>query len=268
MKINLLINKVPFKFKELAKYFLFYFYKEKNILKKNISLKDYGRNRRAFLIATGPSIKELDLTLLKDEDCFTLSNAYLHDRIDIINPIFHFFAPFHKPLIKENFISWLKDADDKLPESTKIFLGHKSKDMVTENNIFNRREVNYMYLGSPFYNKISLLKQTPSPKTGTQMVLNLLIYMGYEEIYLIGCDHNILKSYGGVREHFYDSSKELRKNVENWGDITENLKSELDMFSIYKKYVKLAKKRNIRIVNLSRDSWLNFVEYKKFEDVL
>lgn len=261
-------KKAPLWFKEIIKYLMFIFYKDKRTLRSNLKYKNTKIGKRAFLIATGPSINKLDLNYLKSEDCFTISNAFLHDKIEVISPIFHIFAPYHEPLVKENYIEWLKKADNVLPPSTKILLGHKTREMVAENKIFQSREIAYMYLGNPFYYNINLKRQVPSPKTGTHQALNMLIYMGYSEIYLIGCDHNILKFYGGKREHFYTSDQDKRVNVDYWTDITDNLKSELDMFNKYKRYLKLANKKNIKIYNLSKESWLNFIDYKDFDEVL
>lgn len=259
---------LPRNVKEIIKYFLYFFYRDKKIFKKNIHLKNQGNNKRAFLIATGPSINDFNLKKLRNEDCFTISNAYLHQNIKEIEPIYHFFIPYHKPLIKRNYIDWLKNSDSVLPERTNIFLSHKSKKMIEENNLFNNREVNYMYFGNPFFYNIDLTKQVPTPQTGPHMILNLLLYMDYDEIYLMGCDHNLLKNYYNNREHFYSDQREIRKNANYWSeDITEHLQAELKMFNIYKKYYNTANKKNIKIFNCSEESWLKFIEYKNFNDL-
>lgn len=97
-------------------------YPNKKLLGKNICLKTKGRGKVAFLLATGPSVKNENLKVLAGKDCYSASNFFLHEDIKTINPKFHFFAPYHEPLILENYIEWLRKGDRDLPAETKIFL--------------------------------------------------------------------------------------------------------------------------------------------------
>lgn len=239
---------------------------DKSILKQNRILKNVGKGKRAFLLATGPSIKEENLKLLDGEDCFSVSNFFLHEDIDIINPKMHFFAPYHKPLILKNYIDWLRLADKQLPPNTKIFLGHTTRNIVIKNNLFQKREVFYVYLSPRHTRNIDLTKQIKSPSTGPLMILPVLIYMGYSEIYLLGCDHNVLKDYKKNCTHFYEKKDDLRKNASDdkaWSDIVSELKSSLNVFAQYREYNNIALKSDVKIYNLSQESWLDVFEKKK-----
>jgi len=44
-----------------------------------------GKGKRAFLLAASSSSKQENLKLLAGEDCFSISNFYLHYDIRIIN---------------------------------------------------------------------------------------------------------------------------------------------------------------------------------------
>src|SRR5262245_2341778 len=108
----------------------FLFYTNKKILSKNKPFKGQGKGKRAFLLTTGPSIKIENLKLLEGEDCFSVSNFFLHEDISLIKPKFHFFAPYHPPLVLDNYIEWLQQADKQLPSETGIFLGHQTYNTV------------------------------------------------------------------------------------------------------------------------------------------
>ena len=249
----------------------FFLYSEKNILKKNKNLKDTWKGKRAFLLATWPSIKSEDLKQLTWEDCFSISNFFLHEDINTIKPKFHFFAPYHQPLILENFIEWLNNAHKILPKETKIFLWHTDEKYVKEYNLFPGREIFYLYL-SPFpsKSKVDITEPVLAPQTWPLMILPVLIYMWYKEIYLLGCDHNILKDYKKTVTNFYDKSKEIRKNSTDWkmrSNIINEFESNLNVFYQYDFYKKIIKKYKTKIINLSSDSRLDIFEFKKLNSL-
>lgn len=254
---------IPISIKKKIKWYL---WKDKHILNKNIELKDKGKGKRAFLLATGPSIKSENLKILEGEDCYSISNFFLHEDINRIKPKFHFFAPYHEPLILENYIQWLRNADNTLPKETKIFLGHTGCELVKKYNLFVNREVFYMYLDDSIeYKNIDLLKSVPAPQTGPLMIFNLLLYMNYDEIYLLGCDHNTLKDYGKTIENFYSKDKDIRKNATSgsaWGNIINELEANLKIFKSYEKIKRNHKK--MKIYNLSSESWIDCFEKKSF----
>lgn len=242
---------------------------DKSILRKNKQLCNVSRGKKAFVLATGPSVKQQDLSKLKGFDCFSISNFFLHEQITQISPLFHFFAPYHLPLNYTSFVKWLRDADERLPLSTKIFLGSKDRKIVEQNGVFKERDIYYMFLGSRNYSNINLLKPVPAPQTGVHMILNLLYYMGYSEIYLLGCDANFLKYYGSTRENFYDPKMDVRKNAgdtEVWGGIVNAYQYELNSHLIYQKYYNARGDRVI--VNLSEESWLETFPKRNYDETV
>lgn len=252
-------------------YFKYLLFTNKKILKNNKKLKDAGSNKRAFLLATGPSIKHQNLKLLAGEDCFSVSNFFLHDDINVINPKIHFFAPYHKPLILENYVDWLRQADKILPKDTKICLGHTTKEIVDEYSLFSDREVFYIYLTKIKPNKlfsIDLTGPIMGPQTGPLMIVPVLLYMGYKEICLVGCDHTVLRDYKRTINNFYNKEKDLRINAideNSWDDIILSHKSNINIFLQYQLYKKIANRKNIKIINLSDDTWLDIFPIINFD---
>lgn len=245
---------------------------EKNILNKNRTYKNLGVNKRAFLLATGPSIKLENIAKLKGEDCYTLSNFFLHRDLETICPKIHFFAPYHKPLIFENYIEWLKTADNKLPKSTNIFLDISNKRFIEDFKIFKNREVYYLKLSDkPIANDVDLTLDVLRPQTSPIMILSVLTYMGYEKIYLLGCDHTVLRDYGKVTSNFYGKGEDMRVNSTSgkaWFGIIEYLEATKNMFLQYKFYKNMIYNKKISIINLSQDSWLDLFPFDLLDNVI
>ena len=61
----------------------------KTILDKNIIFENKHKGKRAFVIVNGPSLKNQNLNLLKDEITFVVSAFYKHDVINIWQPTYY-----------------------------------------------------------------------------------------------------------------------------------------------------------------------------------
>ena len=244
----------------------FIFQKNKQMLLSNLDLKGKGNGRDAYIIATGPSLKGVDLAFLAGRDCFSVSNFILHPQLDVVCPQMHFFAPYHEPLVYEEYINWLASADRTLPKDTAVVLGLQTFETVEHYHLFPRRKVHYLSLEKVPLRMLPDLKwPVLSPQTSPIMILPMLHYMGYQRVFLLGCDHNILKNYGGAVENFYDVSQDPRSNStsgDNWkAGIVSHLEYALNVFNQYKFYKSVYEKSGMQIFNSSDTGWLDFFEY-------
>ena len=241
-----------------------------DLTKKNQSLKNSAQKKRCFVLATGASIKQQNLKLLAGEDCYSISNFFLHEDLNIIKPKFHFFAPYHEPLILENYIEWMNLADKTLPKETEMFLCDSNEYLVKQYNLFKNRKIHYLHFGPvdmPVNTDIT--KTIKAPQTGPIMMLPVMEYLGYKEIYLVGQDMNRLAYYGGTTPNFY--THDPRQNATNgnqWVDIIPELERTLIMFRQFNEYADYFKKREIEFYNLSPNSWLSFIAKKDFNEIL
>ncbi len=243
------------------------------VIFKNNNLKKFKKNNRAFLIATGPSLAQENLKLLKGEDCFTLSNAFLLNEINIIEPLLHFFAPHHYPITRKSFADWLKESDKILPTKTNIVMGYEDRSFKNQ-QIYKLREIFYLKISNKI-DKFHINIQKPLPKfqTGSLMILPVLIYMGYKKIYLLGCDHNQLKNFNSSIKNFYKESKDLRytkkkKINQSWLKLDKELNASLLVYKQYKEYNKIAKSRGVEIINLSKNSWLDLFKKEDLKKII
>lgn len=239
------------------------------LLKNNRQLKHQGSGKRCFVLATGPSIKEQDLKMLAGEDCFTVSNFYLHEDIKMIKPKLHFFAPYHEPLILENFIENWKQADKILPKETNIVLGLHSKAMIEKYHLFPERKIFYLDFRKLKHVRGDIEKSILAPQTGTMMIFPVLAYMGYTEINLLGCDMNMLKDYGKKVENFYvDDPRKNATDEGRWQGIFFELRTSLIMMEQYKMYYDFFAKNGVTMQNLSPSSWIDFIKKVDYLDVI
>lgn len=240
-----------------------FFYSNKKVeeIRRNTALVGRRKSKRAYIMATGPSIKAIDLSGISDADFLSVSNFFLHSDVNQINLVAHFFANYHAPLILGEYVDWLAAADSVLPRDTAMCLSYDVKKMVEENDLFVDREVFYF----SFEKELSLFglalnRPFQSPHTSPIFLLGLAIAMGYEEIFLCGCDHTALRDYGGEVRNFYNQNEEMRRNATSgarWDSgIKFHLRNLMDTIRQYEQLHDIAKSRSIRVVNLSNDSWL------------
>ena len=206
-------------------------YKVTSLSRENKALKqlcDIHKGKRCFIIATGPSLTLEDLELLKDEICIGVNSIA---------------KSFSKTKWRPQYLCIMdgriwpkvkKEVETYSSEISKIFLGHNIHSDV-ENAIYIKRdEIASTYLETEYYKTHNVI---PSKYTfyipkhlerylcdGSTVVISAIqfaIYMGCNEIYLLGTDCNYQKNIKYSDLTKYDNIP-LPDNVEN------------KMFSCYK----------------------------------
>jgi len=189
-----------------------YFPRERTRLKK---FKDLHQNdKRCFLVGNGPSIKNQGLTLLKDEIVFVANHFVLHEQYKEISPTYYCVSD-PRLFIKGTNREW-GELMMKKTKSTIKFFPLRAKWAVRRNKYFVGDEIYYLnYLAHKRIweqNKMSLNVEK-GVYTGDTIVIDfclpLAFYMGFREIYLLGCDSDYaLESAEDYSEgYFYDPSK-------------------------------------------------------------
>lgn len=145
--------------------------------RKLAAFKDIHLGQRCFVVANGPSLKHMDLSLLKDEITIGMNRIYL---------LFddHFETTYHtaiNELVLEQF-----HTDIAKLRPTK-FLNWKQHKLFRESE-----DVNYLFISQSLVDGFSkdLTKNLYSGGTVTYTSLQLAFYMGFHEVILIGLDHN------------------------------------------------------------------------------
>lgn len=185
--------------------------------------KNAFAGERCFIAGNGPSLKAMDLGLLKNEKLFVTNRFVLVEGAQKINPTFYCLSDFGHWNTPEGFIEPLRRAFPLMKE-TDFFFEYNAHQAVTAHpEIFPRRPY---YLFQDYFTEVrehGLQTNIEQPVYwGRSVVLDicapLACYMGFTEIYLIGCDcnwgiqteiHNSTYSYDAARDRaFYENARE------------------------------------------------------------
>jgi len=163
---------------------MWYFPTTKNKINKiNIlKLKDIHKGKRCFIVANGPSLKNTDLSLLKDEITIGMNRIYLLDDFkptylavaDIEIQLKQFFQEYNDLQIIKFFPWEVRNSFDKKDN----LILYKTKFSARFNKKFN--------------------KLIGPGKSVTYICFQLAYYMGFSEVILIGKDHSYSHDQKGV----------------------------------------------------------------------
>lgn len=242
-------------------YFLLESFLKKKGMSKNRKqieqFKNKFNDKRCFIIATGPSITIDDLIKLKSETTFGVNAACL--LFDEIGFATNFFVITDHRVYEKMSETINRHLNQKiLPENVFIsdWIGGKHKVSTNVNEKFTKIPIDPI---NRFYINLKHKKFSSDIGTvcydGSTVVFNTLqiaVYMGFKEIYLLGTDCN------------YSLDK---KYVVNHGiKVKEDAgQSMIDDYKVVKRY---ADKNNIKIYNATRGGMLEVFERVDLDDIL
>ena len=162
------------------------------LLAPNAALRNRHRGQRAFILATGPSIKQQNLRPLRDEVCLAVSNFFVHPDYAYIRPRYHCVAPYHAPIAAAAWAEWMRELDRSAPDTVFFCLHDRARN--EEGGRFANRSRHY-YLCR--YGEtcactaarpaaVDLTQPVAAPRSVTILALQIALYMGFSEIYLLG----------------------------------------------------------------------------------
>lgn len=245
---------------------------DQHLFDKNEKLKNIHTGDRCFVIATGPSLKEQDLTLLKDEITIGVSGLYAHKDIKVFNPKYYVSTPifrYHGDLYsEETFITDLKEMDAALNDETIMFFDIYDKPYIERNNVFANKEIHWLqYIPwdeEPF-DEIDL-KNLPNIRLASEVMFYVALYLGFKEIYMLGIDHtwfNGLNVYfdQSRNDKFFKPGKDIAKefNLDN----EYVMRAHSQVFSKYKAFYNV--KQNIFNANANENTYVDMFPKIEYE---
>lgn len=233
---------------------------QKNIRKKLnrkyknlLLLKDKHKGERCFIVCTGPSLSIDDLEKLKNEYTYGVNNIFrLFDKTSwrptyygIIDP-----SVFEKlsddPIFRELENVFIPDLFEKMYKHIPIKQYYTFPMDYFElywSKLFNR--------SMRFSDDISIMVYDIA--TVAYSLMQIAVYMGFKEIYLLGCDCN----YSGEKQHFADYGIKVNDAIS-----TEN--NLILAFSAAKNYADF---HDIKIYNATRGGKLEVFERVDFDSL-
>ncbi len=204
------------------------------IVAANRELRNIHAGQRCFILATGPSVQTQDLTGLAGEVCIAVSHFFLHKDIDRIDPAYHVVAPYHPPFDFQTLRILFDGFSERYDDRVTYLMGHTPY----EHSVWNflganpgcRRERMYFvdYTDSVQLSEDDCrrpevwdLDGRPfEPRTVIYTAIQAAAYMGFSEIYLLGCDHDYLNDTTRVTNHHFYREEEGVSDAEHLSAFT------------------------------------------------
>lgn len=218
-------------------------------------LKDTYKGKRCFIIATGPSLTSEDILKLKNEYTFSMNSICLkYDELGW-RPTFYGiqdYKVFHKlksvmsyPDIKYIFVDGFYSNEKDVEKDNWVYFPRNA--YYNGFNAYFKHEYNAKFSGdaaSVVYEGFTI----------TCSLIQIAVYLGFDKIYLLGCDCN----YATPGDHFVDH-----------GVVDPTYKeSKNRMIAGYSAAKKYADSNGIKIYNATRGGMLEVFERVNLDDIV
>lgn len=244
-------------------------------LKENIKYKNIHVGNRCFILATGPSIKSQDITILRNEICFVVSDFYKHKDYQCLQPAYYCLSPLHPPFTRIDGIKRFDEMAQHLHGTEILFIGLPDKEVLNASRLVYSspqvRFVNFIKM-EQYPSEIDITRSLPNVTSVAIMAVMVSMYMGFSEIYLLGCDHNNIWTWDGNStqnqlEHFYDGTPSIGYQHQVF-DIDRALISHIRVREQFKWIHQIALKSNVCVYNASPSSYINIFPKVNLGDIL
>ena len=182
------------------------------------ALRNRHQGERCFIIGNGPSLAGHDLTRLIGERTIATNMFPLHPLYDRIGLDYYCASDWIHWSTEEGFAASLRRAFAALPDCRFVF-EYNARSVVEATGELIGRDVNYLLLDDQRpvwdgYFNIDLSRPVHWGRSVvTDFCLPLACFLGFSEIYLIGCDFDWNRPVKGRLAHgwFYDYDADDRK---------------------------------------------------------
>lgn len=244
------IYRYCFEFNRLNRKIFKHSVKERDLRK----YKNKHLNKRCFIIATGPSLTIEDLKLLKNEVTFGMNSlCKVFDELGW-ETTYYGVQDYGVYKILENDIKNLKNSTVLAGDNLKKMFNLSEKYVEFPLNLLNHN----ISFEPPYNTKFSndCYDVVYDGYTITYSLIQLAVYMGFKEIYLIGADCNYSK----------DISK---RNFINIGKVDNTFDTAGErMRYAYRVAKQYTEKNDIKIYNATRGGMLEIFDRVNLEDVI
>jgi hypothetical protein len=224
--------------------------------------KNKHAGQRCFIVCTGPSMKYEDLELLKGEITFSMNGIVKGFHKTDWRPTYYgiqdqgAYEEYQELLLKDETLTlfiadWIVKRGYNIPVNSILFPHSRYKHCIFPSEV---------KLSTKFSSDVSALVY--DGYTITYSELQIAVYMGFKEIYLLGCD--CYYSPDPEKWHFVERySRTTTQHVDPTATMAAS--RMLYAYQVAKRY---ADKHHIRIYNATRGGHLNVFERVSLEDVL
>jgi hypothetical protein len=265
--------------------------KDKNLqeeLQKNSEFKNLHKGQRCFIVGNGPSLKDEDLSTLKEEVVFTVNKIANLPQFNEMKTNYHFWAdPAFFALSPDNeedlelvktFFAIRTEANNPI-----CFLPSFAGDFIKNFNVKEKLNIRIYSAQLPFLDgenqEIDFTKPTFGYQNVVQFAIAMAIYMGFSEIYLLGCDStgliSTIQAYLNeeVSEFAYNVSENEKKFLKKMAENREHgIESDFlgwaRILHLYGELYRYCSNRNVKLVNCSSKTIVDSIPRESLTDVL
>jgi len=244
---------------------------ERDAIAANAELEDGHRGRRAFLIGNGPSLANLDLSLLQGELTFAVNAFWKHPLVPSLQPTYYTLTDDLYYDGSESSQKFFHDLTSRMISPT-YFAPVLHRRRILEENLLPAAHTRFIAKAGHLIHSarpdVDLTRVLPSPGTVLMTSLMIATYLGASPIYLIGADHDWLAHVddGG---HFYegptlDSQPELASDL-TLGTYRYKLEYMRKLWKGYEILRRLAASRGVTIANATDGGFLDVFPRVRYE---
>lgn len=255
-------------------------------IKSNSELKNIHFGKRCFIIGNGPSINEQNLELLQEEFVITVNQFPRNKQFEKVKTNLHVWADslfFHidKSVPEdEELISVMKKVS--LYSNPLIFYEAEGYELVNTTFPSTLSSARFFlqnhqkdYLDKSMYN---LTNGIPHFSTVIHSAICISLYLGFKEIYLLGCDCtgliNIIETRNTKRrssiQYSYDiTPNELTRMVKNTAkrSVKDEIYAQYIMLQDYEYLYQYCTAMGVRLANATHGGILEGIPRVNFEDL-
>jgi hypothetical protein len=236
----------------------------KKILKSNLAYRNKHEGGRCFILGTAPSLNSLSnsqVGALAQEIVFGVNSLYKAQVVSAIRPKYYVLLD---NLYWEQWDHTFEDVANKYKKDAPTFITDLRAKKLAEQASPDKQHI---CVYAKKYPVTQMSEQLDKNIYGAMNVVSFSIlaamYMGFKEIYLLGCDYNAFCTAG--QGHAYNDESELKT-------VRYNLAFYLKFYWVTTEFhyliAKLAKKKKISVINLTTNSLLDAYPKMRIESAL
>lgn len=260
----------------------------KNEIAGNEKFYNIHEGKRCFIIANGPSAKDLDFSLFRNEITFTVNQMVRTPKFKELKSNYHLWADrifFEIDEKNSEDLEMLEtiQAVNRLSPLTEVFYESMAKPMIEKYKLKETSNVNYFQVLeiSNRHMERSLIDFTqpvPNYPTVVDHAILLAVYMGIKEIYLLGCDctsiinimmNKMQQSHNSL--YAFEMTENTAKRLERYSqqrDMIEELSSQLEVFRSYQALDLYCKHNGVTLKNATNGGLLDCIERVDLKDLM
>lgn len=237
-----MMRKLSFKLKRFIKHLQYSYCTKDNVNYKN---KYSGK---CFILGAGPSLKDVDLNSLTSETIFGLNFLYLDERLSPQYIKFWLIIDVFLNPVTEFYREKIEELDKFLLPDTIIFVPVEARKYICEFNIFQNKKIVYLsfsgclWLGDDdkmdYLSMMNLTKPIIAYHNVVGFAINCAIYMGFVDLFLLGCDSDWFMYEGKKIQHSckYGIIDDSDKTTISLFDMSSRENKLLYGYLLYKEY--------------------------------